>query len=150
MDYNKHCRIGFGEYTKIYDETKNDMTERTVGGICLGPMNNVQGGYQFMKLSTGRVITKLKKIKIPMTQEIVDRVIEIGKQQKAIEGLVFNNEDDNNDEITGVSSEEEEEEEEIEYTEDFDNVNLDIRHSDEDDANLEYEEQEATEDEIEN
>ena len=148
MDFNKHCRIAFDEYAKVYDETRNDMTERTVGGICLGPTNNIQGGYQFTKLSTGKVITKYKFYKVPMTQEVIERVIETGRQQKAIEGLHFNNENLNEDEITGVD-ENEDEYETVEYTEEFDNENIDMRHSNEDDVILDYEEREDDQDEEE-
>ena len=36
MDYNKHCKLPFGEYAQVYVDTDNGMTERTVGAICLG------------------------------------------------------------------------------------------------------------------
>ena len=150
MDYNKNCKIAFGEYAQVYNTTKNDMTERTVGGICLGPANNIQGGYQFMKLATGKVITKYKFYKVPMTNEVVERVIEIGRKQKAAEGLQFGDEYTENDEITGVNENEVPELEEEDYDEDFDNINIDMRHSNEDEIVLDYEEyEEASETETE-
>ena len=82
MDYNKHCKIPFGDYAQVYDNTDNTMAERTVGAICLGPSGNLQGGYNFMKLSTGQKIHKFKFVHLPMTQDVIDRVLEIGSKQK--------------------------------------------------------------------
>ena len=35
IDFNLHCNIIFGDYAQLYEKTGNDMTECTVGAICL-------------------------------------------------------------------------------------------------------------------
>ena len=72
MDFNKHCRLPFGDYAQVYDTTDNTMQERTVGSICLGPSYNLQGGYNFMKLTTGRLIRKTQFKQCPMTQVVIN------------------------------------------------------------------------------
>ena len=34
-DFNLRCKMIFGDYTQVYEQTGNKMTERTVGAICL-------------------------------------------------------------------------------------------------------------------
>ena len=55
------------------------MQARTLGAICLGPTGNSQGSYKFMNLRTGRRITRRKWTNLPMPQEVIDRVNELGK-----------------------------------------------------------------------
>jgi hypothetical protein len=55
----KHCRIPFGGYAQLHVEVNpsNDvMVSRTVGGISLGPTENIKGTYTFMSLLTGRLV----------------------------------------------------------------------------------------------
>jgi hypothetical protein len=44
LDYNLHFQVIFGEYAQTYKVTTNNMKERTVGAIALGPTGNLQGG----------------------------------------------------------------------------------------------------------
>ena len=44
MDFNLNCNIKFEDYDQVYENTVNDMTECTVGAICLGPTYNIQYG----------------------------------------------------------------------------------------------------------
>ena len=127
------------------------MRERTVGAICLGPVNNLQGGYAFMKLSTGKVITKYKFLQVPMTKEIIDRIIEIGRQQQSVEGLKFGNNKNalEDEEITGVIQDDDETELEEAENEEYDD-NVHVEHPEDEGVILNYEESEEYDGNIEN
>ena len=45
IDFNKHCRIEFGQYAQVTEEPdpSNTMNERTTGAIALGCAGNTQG-----------------------------------------------------------------------------------------------------------
>ena len=59
LDYNKHCKLPFGAYMQAHEEPtpSNSQQARTVGAICLGPTENIQGSYKFLNLHTGWKIT---------------------------------------------------------------------------------------------
>ena len=50
----------FGDYAQTHEEDtpRNSMKPRTIGAICLGPMENLQGGYKFMSLESGKLIER--------------------------------------------------------------------------------------------
>lgn len=56
FDYNTHCKLAFGAYAQVHKEhlPTNSQKARTVGAICLGPAGNLQGGYTFYNLRTGK------------------------------------------------------------------------------------------------
>ena len=56
LEFNKHVRLEFGAYVQTHEEHNNNMSDRTVGAICLGPTGNIQGGHYFMSLATGERI----------------------------------------------------------------------------------------------
>ena len=43
LQYDLHIQLEFGEYIQTHDEHTNDMYERAISGICLGPTGNNQG-----------------------------------------------------------------------------------------------------------
>jgi hypothetical protein len=45
VDYNKHCRLEFGEYAQVHEEHDKSMVTRTTGAIALRPTGNSQGGH---------------------------------------------------------------------------------------------------------
>ena len=53
----------------------------------LGPSGNIQGGYKFMSLSTGKKITHYSWDAIPMPDTVIAHVNTLGKDQP--EQLVF-------------------------------------------------------------
>jgi hypothetical protein len=57
VDYSKHCKLEFGTYVQTHEEHDNTMLSRTTGAVALRPTGNVQGGYYFMSLTTGRRIS---------------------------------------------------------------------------------------------
>jgi hypothetical protein len=50
------------------------MSPRTIGAICLGPRRSIQGGYNFMSLSTGERIHQRKWTPLLMPKDVIDRV----------------------------------------------------------------------------
>jgi hypothetical protein len=65
------------------------MAARTVGAIYLGPTGNIQGSYKFLNLRTGKRIPRRRWTSLPMPQEVIDRVNELGKADKQPELLTF-------------------------------------------------------------
>ena len=85
MNYKKHCRLTFGAYAQTHEEEqpRNSATiERTLGAICLGPENNLEGTYKFMSLTTARKISRSAFTPVPMTDEVIKCVEQINQLQK--------------------------------------------------------------------
>ena len=57
--------------------------------ICLGPVDNAQGGYKFMSLKSGLMIRQYSWTTISMTQEVIDRVLQFGRKNKAPQGVTI-------------------------------------------------------------
>ena len=93
LDFNIDCRCEFGQYvqTHEYEEPRNSLEDRTLGAICLGPSGNRQGTYKFMSLKTGKLIKRGEWTEIPITDEVIRHVIEIGAAENDFCGLKFNN-----------------------------------------------------------
>jgi Reverse transcriptase (RNA-dependent DNA polymerase) len=91
FDFKKHCQLQFGSYVQAHEEPSptNTQAARTVGAICLGPTGNLQGSYKFLNLRTGKRITRRSWTHLPMPQEVIDRVNELGKAQGQPELLSF-------------------------------------------------------------
>ena len=81
FDYNCHCKLAFGAYAQVHEENfpTNSQQARTLGAICLGPSGNLQGGYKFMNLRTGKKLTRRRWTALPMPQEVIDRVNKLGE-----------------------------------------------------------------------
>ncbi len=56
LDYKKHLRLQIGQYCQVHEEDtpRNSDIPRTKGAISLGPSGNLQGGFKFMALSSGK------------------------------------------------------------------------------------------------
>jgi hypothetical protein len=89
IDYDKHCRLEFGSYVQTHEQHDNSMAPRTTGAIALRPTGNAQGGYYFMSLTTGRRISRNRWTPLPMPQDVINRIIELGQQQHMAEGIEF-------------------------------------------------------------
>jgi hypothetical protein len=91
FDYQKHCQIQFGWYAQVHEEPSqtSSMSAHTVGAICLGPTGNIQGSYKFLNLRTGRRITCCRFTMLPMPQEVITRVNQLGKADGQPELLTF-------------------------------------------------------------
>ena len=83
FDYAKHCQLSYGSYAQVHEESHptNIQQPRTIGTICLGLTGDLQGGYKFFHLTTGKLITRLKWTALPMPMEVIVRVNRIGKSQ---------------------------------------------------------------------
>jgi hypothetical protein len=89
LDYKKHVRLEFGAYVQTHEEHTNGMEARTVGAICLGPTGNEQGGHYFMSLGTGRRLTRNRWTELPMPNDAIACVNELGQQQGMPKTLNF-------------------------------------------------------------
>ena len=74
MNYNRHCQLEFGEYVQTHEEHDNSLNPHTIGALALHPTGNVQGGYFFFSLTTGKVINRMHWTPIPMPKEVIERV----------------------------------------------------------------------------
>ena len=69
MGYNKHLEISFGAYVQAYNENQpaNNMEERTIDGILLQTLDNMQGGYEVLNLQTGKPVKRHSVRELPIT-----------------------------------------------------------------------------------
>ena len=78
LDYNKHCKLPFGTYVQVYNYPKptNTQHDRKIGAIALHPDSNFQGGYTFMSLVTGKIISRKAQdyTQLPTTKDVIERV----------------------------------------------------------------------------
>ena len=83
LDFKKHLSLQVGQYCQVHEEEnpRNSQLARTKGAISLGPSGNLQGGFRFMALDTGKKITRRSWDVIPMPDLVIDRVNELGKDQ---------------------------------------------------------------------
>ena len=95
MNYNRHCRLEFGEYLQTHEEHDNSLNPRTIGALALRPTGNVQGGYFFFSLTTGKVINRMRWTQLPMPKEVVERVERMARQEHAGTTLLFEDRDHN-------------------------------------------------------
>ena len=91
IEYATHCQLEFGEYVQTHEEHDNSMQPRTIGALSLRPTGNVQGGYFFFSLTTGRVLNRNRWTRLPMPNEVIDRVHRMARQEKANRSLIFQN-----------------------------------------------------------
>ena len=108
LDYKKHLHLPIGQYCQVHEEETphNSQAPRTRGAIALGPSGNLQGGYKFMALNTGKKITRYSWDVIPMPDTVIARVNHLGRDQP--EQLVFADRHGNvigNNESAGVEPE---------------------------------------------
>ena len=65
------------------------MAARTIGAITLGPDSSQQAGYWFMSLNSGRRIHRRNWTPVPMPDEVVSRVEQLGRKDGQPNLLVF-------------------------------------------------------------
>ena len=87
IDYFKHCVLEYGAYAQVHEEHDNSMAARTGGAIAMRPTGNVQGGYWFYSLNTGRMLNRKNWTELPMPADVIQRVHAIAKG--TIHGLLF-------------------------------------------------------------
>ena len=63
------------------DVSKNNMNPRTLGAICLGLGTGQAGFYGFLNLTTGKVISKRQYRTLPIPDDVVQQVEELGERE---------------------------------------------------------------------
>jgi hypothetical protein len=83
LDHKKHLRLPLRQCCQVQEEETpcNSMKARTKGAISLGPNGNLQGGYRFMALDTGKKITRRNWDVIPTPGLVIARMNMFGKDQ---------------------------------------------------------------------
>jgi len=66
INYNKHCALQFGTYVQVHEPHNNSLLHRTTGALALRPSGNMQGGFYFMSLTSGKRIIRNKWTVLPM------------------------------------------------------------------------------------
>jgi hypothetical protein len=89
IDYAKHCRLEFGSYVQTHEQHDNSMAPQTTGAVALRPTGTAKGGYYFMSLATGRRISQNKWTALPMPQDVINQIFELGEQQHVDAGIEF-------------------------------------------------------------
>ena len=95
IDYDKHCRIEYGQYVQTHEKHDNTMATRTIGALALRPTGNLQGGHYFFSLMTGKRLHRTHWTELPMPAEVKDRVHALARRANAYRGLAFTDSDDN-------------------------------------------------------
>ena len=127
MNYNRHCRLECGEYVQTHEEHDNSLNPHSIGALALRPTGNVQGGYFFFSLTTGKVINRMQWTPIPMPKEVINRVERMARQEHAGTTLLFEDRDHN--EIIDPDQEDDDD------NSDYDPNNDDNNDDDDDDDN---------------
>ena len=81
LSFDKHAVLEFGPYVQTHEEHSNRMEPWTIGAICLGPTGNAQGGHWFFSLTSGCHVVRHCWTALPMPQEVILRVSQIGHAQ---------------------------------------------------------------------
>jgi hypothetical protein len=83
LSYTLQLTLPLGQYCQVHEEftPRNSQLPRTQGAICLGPSGNLQGGFKFMSLASGKVLSRRTWDQIPMPNSVITRVNELGKDQ---------------------------------------------------------------------
>jgi hypothetical protein len=83
LDFKKHLSLHIGQYCQVHEEDTplNRQVACTKGAISLGPSGNLQGGFKFMALNSGKKILRHSLDVIPLTDVVINSVNELGKDQ---------------------------------------------------------------------
>ena len=89
LSMKKHLRSPIGAHCQVHEEDEpcNSQLPRTKGAICMAHSGNAQRGFKFTTLRSGKKVTHHSWDELPMTDTVIDRVNELGKDQPEI--LVF-------------------------------------------------------------
>ena len=91
LSFDKHAVLEFRSYVQTHEEHSNGMEPRTMGAICLGPTGNAQGGHWFLSLTSGSRIIRHHWTPLPMPQEVVHRITQIGRAQGMPSHIMYAN-----------------------------------------------------------
>ena len=91
LSFDKHAVLEFRSYVQTHAEHSNGMEPRTMGAIFLGPMGNAQGGHWFLSLTSGSRIIRHSWTPLPMPQEVVHCITQIGCAQGMPSHITYTN-----------------------------------------------------------
>jgi hypothetical protein len=83
LDYKKRLSLQIVQYFQVHqkDNPRNSQIARTSGAISLGPSGNLQGGFKFMAVNTGKNIVCHILDGIPMPDLVIARSNAFGSDQ---------------------------------------------------------------------
>ena len=89
LDCKKHSSLQIGQYCQVYegDAPRNIQNPRKKGAILLVPSGNLQSGFKFMALNTGKKIVMRSWDVIQMTETVITCINALGSDQP--EQLIF-------------------------------------------------------------
>jgi hypothetical protein len=92
LDSVKHCTVPFGAYVQANHETNqtNSNASQTIDAIYLRPVNSMQGSHELYDLNSGRVITRARVTRIPVTDVVIKAIERIAEDQ-GFKSLKFKN-----------------------------------------------------------
>ena len=75
-DVNIHCRVPIGSYCHVHDEPhpSNTNIPRSTGAIALHAQGNVQGGYNFINLTTWKLMQRRSWSELPTPSNVIKQV----------------------------------------------------------------------------
>ena len=81
-DYNELIKLNFGDYVQTYEgETSSTNKSRHIGAIALFPSPSGHGSWYFMSLLTGKKIHRNSWTLLPATEDVIQRVNQLAKDQ---------------------------------------------------------------------
>jgi hypothetical protein len=83
LGYKKHLSLQIGQYCQVHEEDNpcNSHNSRTKGAICLVPSGNLQGGFKFMAMNTGKKIVHRSWYRILVPDLVITQVNVLGSDQ---------------------------------------------------------------------
>jgi hypothetical protein len=127
LDFNTQCRIEVGAYAQVHEEpnpTNDTEKYRTTGAIALEANDNLQGGYKFLSLTTGRVIDRRNFTILPITTDVINRVNELAANEGEFVFGDRNNNIDTDSVLTGVDNDDNDNDSEYDTDSDSDDESL--------------------------
>jgi len=102
LDYKIVCRIPFGGYAQVHEDSEvtNTMKQGITGGMNLGH-SNMQGGHKFLSLETGEILVRRKWTELPVPNEVISRLDELSTSPKDDLDRFLNEQEDPNEELEG-------------------------------------------------
>jgi len=81
-DYNEIVKLNFGDYVQTYEGDMNSSNKsRYIRAIALYPSPSGHGSWYFMSLLSGKRIHRNSWVKLPATEDVIQRVNELAKEQ---------------------------------------------------------------------
>jgi hypothetical protein len=69
-------KLAYGEYCQVHsaNNVTNTMEARSVGMICMGPADDLQGNYDFYNLATGAINRRRQWVHLPIPKETIELI----------------------------------------------------------------------------